>query len=418
MFSIYLTRLIYLFFLGVFPSAAPSRPVAMAAPGVTNPAEIAELITPVDLQLRALRNHDFEAAYAVNARPFQSATSLEVFKSFVEQYPILFSHKEIVVQSSVNHENDAEITVVLDPTKDAVPVKYLLVKEDNQWKIWNMKVGLAYSPKVTALLQNPVTIRTPVEKQLEALKFSDEVRAYHAFTSKEFQQTTSLIDFKNFLVKYPLFTEYETVEFGDPRIYDATGKVRVDFSGPPGTMQVEYTLGIEEEQWKIYGIQVLKHTPAPAKAPVQEHIEKKEAPQPQMMERVESKENQESSEQLGSQPPSESQEVDFTKMEVGSGSSSQGVVMSPTTVLQTPQGNIFIKLNVHNGQVGMKVNVRLQYLEKGVFLPPVSTTLQQEGDTTLSFEFAPPASGWPKGRYQLDATTSTGANKAFQFVVE
>lgn len=376
------------------PMSALIAQGAPGTPGVTVQDQKANsgLVSPIDRQLRALRDKNYDEAYQVTSPEFQAATSFDAFKGFVERHPILTTHREIVIKSTAVHDSSAEVLVELNPTKEATTIKYILTKNDGQWRIWNMSFFQLYSPEVAKLIKDPLSLRVIVENTLQALKGDDVVRVYTSYMSNEFKKTTSLDMFRSFLQQYPLLEQYESAQFQAPNIKDTTGQLQVDLKSKTETTSVLFSLGIEDEEWKIFGVQVLSSTAQPALM--------EQPPQP-----FEGNENEEGN------------HLKFTKIAVGSGSDEKKVVMQPSLILKDPKDNIFIKLTVENGTKETKIEVKLEHLETHSALPPVSTTLEATGSATLSFEFAP-AKGWPKGHYMVDAQASTGEKKTFQFMIE
>lgn len=360
-----------------------------------------EVLSPIDALLRSLRENNIESAYNNNtSKDFKKATTLENFKKFVEQYPILFSHKELVVQSRTLHDNDAEITVILDPSQDAIPLTFLLVKEENQWKVWSMKVSTTYSPKVMALLKDTQTMQQIVADMLQDLQNNEVEQAYRDYTSREFRIKTPIEEFRSFLRAFAVLTDYESVEYNEPSISDVTGRISASLHNKNGVSIIEFTFGIEDEQWKIWGIDVQK--------------QKLETGQelPKVFEETAGEQT------VTSNPSQQSASMLFTKFEIGTGPDPQNIVMFPSRILINPHGPIFVFLYVHNGIAGTKVDVTLEHTQTDKRLPSVATVIQNTGESTVQIGFASPTQGWPKGIYRISVISSTGISQEFHFSVE
>ncbi len=166
----------------------------------------ASIIVPIDLQLRDLRAGNIEAAYKdTTSKEFKETTSLEAFKEFVERYPILAKHKTLEVKPVAIQQNDASVTVVLNPQKEAITLNYLLIRENNLWKVWHVSVTPLYSDATLALLQDHTALRKPIEGFLEALQNQNSAKAYQAFTSEAFRTTTSIDVFRKYINEHPVF---------------------------------------------------------------------------------------------------------------------------------------------------------------------------------------------------------------------
>lgn len=377
--------------------------VSIGAAGLQHPLE---LIVPVDTQLRALREKDIKDAYEVTSNEFKQATTSEDFEDFVKRNPILTTHQNITVKSQAKNENKAEVVVILNPGKENALVNYQLIWEDGRWKVWSLNVQNTYSPQVTELMKDTSSMQRTVESQLQALRENDVAKAYYEYTSKDFQSAISMEGFRKFLETFPIFTKQEAVEFTTPMLDKGTGRIEVSLHNRDMELMVEYTLGIEDEQWKIWGIQVINELVNSQSLPIeQQNLKANSVPQASVLSRAAS-------------PTGTRTALDFIKIELGTSVDKKGAIINPVTTLTSPKGDIYINLYVANGVAGDHVEVRVENIETASHLPPISTSLQQSGNSVVSFSFAPPTQGWPKGNYKLEAASSTGLMRTFNFVVE
>lgn len=98
-----------------------------------------------------------------------------------------------------------------------------------------------------------------VDHQLEALKQQDISKAYSAYTSKEFQDTTSLEHFHNFIEAYPVFMNNQSAHFTKRSIEGNIGTLRGKLtSNEHIETPIEYKLIKEDGKWKILSIRLLK----------------------------------------------------------------------------------------------------------------------------------------------------------------
>lgn len=357
-----------------------------------------EVFEPINEQLGDFRNKQIDQAYNTTlSKEFQDSTSLEKFKEFVQSYPILSKHAEVEVQTPTKQGDKVELRVVLNPDTDAVPVDYLLVNEEGQWKVWNIIVTPQYRGISESLIKNLATIKQPVQEQLQAFKDQDIAKAYYNFSSKEFQKTTSIDAFRKFVSEYPILTQFNTFDLSEPTFSKATGSVKATLYGTNVTAILQYALGIENEEWKIWSLQVVKQsgTAEPPKTlPVP----------PQII--------------ITQEPPSvNGLPMEFTKMEIGIHVNDRGEIIDPSNILQIGKGEIYVNLFLSHGKKGVTIDMLIEHTESHTRIPKISTTLQQDGSAMLSFVFASPTLGWPKGSYQIKVVSSDGQEKTYPFNV-
>lgn len=109
----------------------------------------------------------------------------------------------------------------------------------------------------------------PIEGQLIALRSGDIVKAY-AFTSKDFQNVTSMADFEKFIERYPSLKNNERASFPTREISNHIGTVKGTLIAKDGAATpIEYNLTKEDGEWKIMalsvnpvGISVEKNSPS------------------------------------------------------------------------------------------------------------------------------------------------------------
>lgn len=93
-------------------------------------------------------------------------------------------------------------------------------------------------------------------EQLSALKSGNIESAYN-MTSKAFQQTTSMDDYKNFVEKYPILKTYKSVSFTERKIENGLGYISGTIENADGSqMKIEYQLVKEDDKWKIQAMQL------------------------------------------------------------------------------------------------------------------------------------------------------------------
>jgi len=222
-------------------------------------------ITIIEKQFEALQKGQVSEAYQYTSTEFQSKTSLEEFEQFIRDYPLLSTSKQFTVKSNESRENNhALVQIILDPTGHAVEAEYKLVREAGRWQIWSLRLIF---PSEEAQ-HHPVFQRMaqPVLQQLALLQRDEIGPAYRNNTSLPFRKATSLDDFTTFSNKFPAFRSHDQVEVKELTLQNEKGKVRIELYGVGGVTEVEYTVGQEGDEWKIWGIQLIK-SPKAASSP-------------------------------------------------------------------------------------------------------------------------------------------------------
>jgi uncharacterized Zn finger protein (UPF0148 family) len=111
---------------------------------------------------------------------------------------------------------------------------------------------------VTAGILLTENLRRPIDGQLAALRANDLDKAYFSYTSKDFQNTTSLDNFREFIDSFPAFLKSKALNISqrtsENSIRTLTGSlVTVDDE----SFSVEYRLIKENGKWKILSIRLL-----------------------------------------------------------------------------------------------------------------------------------------------------------------
>lgn len=100
-------------------------------------------------------------------------------------------------------------------------------------------------------------IADTVQEQLSAFRSGDIEKAY-SYTSKEFQDSTSLEAFKKSIDQIPALKNNESASFNQRQIENNNGMVKGTLKSKDGKItSVEFKLVREGETWKIIGIHVL-----------------------------------------------------------------------------------------------------------------------------------------------------------------
>lgn len=105
---------------------------------------------------------------------------------------------------------------------------------------------------------NTEDITDAVEGQLNALKEGRITEAYYHFTSKEFQESTSLEAFHNFVDTHHFLVHAQSVRFIDRSVDNDKGGLdaMIFVPGENEEEMVHYRLIKEDDRWKILSIKV------------------------------------------------------------------------------------------------------------------------------------------------------------------
>jgi hypothetical protein len=218
-----------------------------------DPKEKDAILNPIEDQLQDLKRGDVDDAYKDVSEGFKKVTSRDQFAEFIKQYDVLANYRSFNVLEQMRQGDRAAVKIELVDQKGKTPIEYYLIKENDAWKIWSLQVLMP-----TEAMPPPSLMTEPVQAQLEALKNNQPEQAYNDYTSDEFKKITSLDTFKNFMVNFPLFTNYASIDYKKPRVEEAGGKLLVVLKGADGqTATVEYTLGVSEGKWKIWGLRLV-----------------------------------------------------------------------------------------------------------------------------------------------------------------
>lgn len=97
-----------------------------------------------------------------------------------------------------------------------------------------------------------------VDEHLTTLRANDQTKAYYAYTSKNFQETTNLENFKKFLKAHPVFLNVQSTHFSERSIKNNISTIKGTLTTDHNEkIPVEYQLIKEDGKWKILNIQLL-----------------------------------------------------------------------------------------------------------------------------------------------------------------
>lgn len=340
--------------------------------------KLAELISE---HLGAIQSRDFSKAYyAFASKEFEETTSLDKFKAFLENYPIFFSFNKMEVKDGIR-EGDLSvlrITLMGENEKEST-IDYRLVQEGPKWKLWGLQVLTSSTASSTPNFHREKLIQV-VQNQINAIREQDLSKAYYAFSSPQFQITTTRDSFGSFISGYPELKENSKLEVDDIQLKKGIATVLAKLSSKDGGRKTfEWRLVQEKDRWKILSV---KRIPKEDDLTV-----------PKIMQ--------------------------FAKASLGTDVDLQGMVINPQTSFDENKKQITLNLFIENGKPGAVIEVTLEHLESSSMISPVNTTLTDEGDAVVTFIFTPPTQGWPLGKYRLHTTsTSPNLDEVYSFEIE
>lgn len=221
-----------------------------------------ELLAPIEKQLKALKSNNIQEAYEkLVSTDFLKQTPLPQFKIFIGQYPILTQFNNYKVASHSIEKNQGAVTIILNQHEDNIPLEYKLVKEGGEWKIWSLQIVLPDFESSSNGLMHPKELGPVIENFLKMMKEKQVDEGYRDLTSPEFKKATHLKDFHEFVNKFPILETYTSYQINNEIIKNAEyGFVNVEMSDEKEKYEIEFTLGIENKTWKIWGIQINNKT--------------------------------------------------------------------------------------------------------------------------------------------------------------
>ena len=221
-------------------------------------------------------------------------------------------------------------------------------------------------------------------KQLEALRKGDTIAAY-SYTSKDFQSSTSLDNFKMFINSYPSLKNNKSASWAEREINNNMGKLKGSLVAVDGGVTpAEYHFVKENKEWKIIGIQLTAS--GASTAPSTSATDLAQGELFQVL-------------------------VNDTLNNEGNVDAAKGIV--PTTAKK-----IFTTVYVLHAKNGLKITAELVRVENGGRIGPVEATVTQDGNIMRNFSFTNTAGNWPSGDYKINVKTSNNQMATVNFKVQ
>lgn len=341
------------------------------------------LSTMIKEQLQALKSGDYsQAYYGFTASDFEKSTSLQAFKEFVASYPIFQEFQKMDIQEAVKEGELRLVKVTLVSPKEQAEVDYRFSLEGKKWKVWGIQIMT--NPIAAPVYHDEKVLTSIITDQLSALQQGDLSKAYYAYTSPDFQETSSRDVFVKFMQGHAIFKN--NVRIGTPKITfkDTLATALVELESEQGEKKiVEYKFAYAQGKWKIMAMKIV------------EDVTPKE-----VADKLKQK------------------KMIFSKVLIGTETDAHGIVTKNNTLFSPADKEITVNLQVSQSIPGSTIQMVLEHLESGSKISPVEATLKNEGDSMVTFVFSPPTEGWPVGVYKLHVTSSTGLEANYSFVVQ
>lgn len=211
--------------------------------------------TVVKSQLQAIQEGRLtEAYYVFTSKEFQTATSLEHFKKFTKNFPLF---RETYALKFEQDDKPGQIRALLIGEGKQLKLLFNLTKEDKDWHVKNIEIvkeGIADSdlPQFDARI-----LKEPIEQFMQLLKQGEIEKAYQGYTAEPFQESTTLDAFKAFLKEFPVFSDYEKLDFQKLTFNNNLGTYTLKLTSKSGSKyDMKFDLIKEDGAWKILQIQI------------------------------------------------------------------------------------------------------------------------------------------------------------------
>lgn len=218
---------------------------------------IQPLVDKVEEQLKAIQKQDLiDAYYGFVSKDFQKETPLLVFQEFVRDNPALLDsfHTEVKEGHILDDKGYVDLLLFTDTLEYLL--KYQLIQEGDEWKVFSLKVVLPTEIAVAKAETDPKALTPCVRNFLEFLSLRNLLEAYQT-TSKEFQEGTSFQDFQKFVTVNTTLVQPDFIDIREGEIENGIGKVKANLHGEQGITVMEFRLGFQGGEWKIWAMKVI-----------------------------------------------------------------------------------------------------------------------------------------------------------------
>ncbi len=217
-----------------------------------------QMLDPVVVFLNTLRKPEFPQIFQSKvSKYFIQNTPYDQFQKFIDKNSILTNFTEYEIVEHELNRGRGELLVLLNPQADDIPFAFTVVKEDGVWKIFRMALGSAKEEaglKSTELFERELIPFIKTSAQM--LKNGNIAQFYQNNTAREFQTEVDLHLFNEFVKEYPVLSQYTELTVKDKGEIGDLAWVDLQFTKGGASKVVEFTLGKDEGEWKIWGIRM------------------------------------------------------------------------------------------------------------------------------------------------------------------
>lgn len=389
-----------------------------------------DLLPPVKQLLSSISHNDYSAAYQYyTSKGFQKNTSYDQFRKTMQRLPAVTQVTPTFSKPTFSGDTGLVSAKFASPYGTAL-FDFSLVYEDDQWKIQGLNVSSATNPTDaptgTPITEkpnplppenlNPTSVEYPIQMQLYLITNNEINRSYFDLTSKSFQRLTNLQEYNDFITGYPVFIHNTSYSILSKNGGTDNDSFTVTLNSKQGeTATAIYDLVKENNQWKILNIQIQEYKAPPKGLSPENSKDKKPQDKPIILAPIPAQAKTNSSTPTTEEKTSK---LEFSHGAFGTSVNDEGLIQQPTLVLPKTTKNIYFNLYIENASQGDLISLNFKHLKSGTTIPEIRSNLRQDGNTTLSFIFAPPAIGWPEGIYEVTVTAQNGASKTFTFRIQ
>lgn len=210
--------------------------------------------------IKDLEKDDLDKAYYDHStKALRDSASLEQYRNLIKKYPILKEQAALRIRDIAIHEGQA--TIELEPKASSqIHILIEMLYQNGAWLVDNIHIVDPQAEGKSASDKDGKTLSRALNQHLSLIKEGQIEEAY-MMLSNGFKFATSLDEFTLFLHAYPFIQKHNSVAFNE--YFDGgLGKIRAGMKTGNKTNLVDYTLALEDGDWKIWGFEVLSENQA------------------------------------------------------------------------------------------------------------------------------------------------------------
>lgn len=224
-----------------------------------------DVIAPVQDMLKSVEKGPLNKAYEqYTSQEFKKNTSLEAFKDFFINYPIITSYTKSELLDVAQAGNFAIVKYEFENDTYDTEADFTLIKEGSGWRVHGISIA-SQEIKPGAKEFNTEAILNPIRNELKLIQ-EDKLKQAYELTAKAFRESTPYKQFADFINTYQMFKTDTQPSFYKLNFNNNIAIYAVRFKDKSGQeRETEFALIKEDNTWKILQIQVFeKETPPSA----------------------------------------------------------------------------------------------------------------------------------------------------------